>query len=77
MPKERKATTEDLEQFQRFSMLRAPLKEILKEVAAGGKLTVIESEFNDPGDDYSALELTRKVGKGFGKRERIGFWPGY
>lgn len=58
--------------------LSVPKDEIAAALKDGGKLVMEESEFSDPGDDYSALYLFRAPADDTScGGERVGFCAGY
>lgn len=64
----RKADIVDVARFERAGMLRISMSEAADRIGQGERLEIEESQFSDPGEDYSALYLND---------EQIGFWRGY
>ena len=59
---------QDVESFAKAGKLKISKSEIERRIAAGETLYREESQFNDPGDDWTALYLGT---------EQIGYWSGY
>ena len=68
MAKRRPATLDDAKTFSAFGMLQINMEALEARLASGSSLEIEESEFKDPGPDYSALLLDGA---------RIGYWRGY
>lgn len=67
MPTMRKATVQDVEDFDRARKLQISLEEARRHVEAG-ELVYEGSVFSDPGDDYTKLMWCGDV---------VGYWEGY
>jgi len=68
MPRRRPATLDDAKTFNVFGMLQIDMEALEARLVLGSSLEIEESEFKDPGPDYSALLLDGA---------RIGYWRGY
>ena len=68
MAKRRSASLDDAKTFNDFGMLQIDLETLKALLDSGSLLEIEDSDFKDPGPDYSALFLNGK---------RIGYWPGY
>lgn len=68
MPNQRQGTIADVHSFARAKKLYKPVEELEKRVENGEDVTVVESSFSDPGDDYTALHVGN---------ECVGYWQGF
>lgn len=68
MPTRKPATVKDVESFNGYKKLNVSFEEA-KRLAESNQLTLEQSVFSDPGDDYN--KLVSSDGR------VVGFWPGY
>lgn len=70
MATRRAATVKDIEMFDRFSILKEhnSKKKLLDCLKSDKRVELEESQFGDPGEDYSALLVSGK---------RVAYFPGY